>query len=150
MLRLLCILLLSLALPVAAIAGNGMTIVESAHPVSQTADRLEAALKAKGMTVFNRIDHAAGAAKVGQQLRPTELVIFGNPKIGSRLMQCDQGTAIDLPMKALIYEGADGKTRLAYNSPVWLASRHDLAGCQQVLDKVAKALHNFAAAATAP
>jgi len=131
-------------------AAGGMITVTSAHSVSQTADRLEAALHAKGMTVFNRIDHAAGAAKVGLQLRPTMLVIFGNPKIGSKLMQCDQQTAIDLPMKALIYKDADGRVQLSYNDPARLGKRHQLDACQPVLNKISKALNNFAHAATKP
>ncbi|ORJ63419.1 DUF302 domain-containing protein [Geothermobacter hydrogeniphilus] len=131
-------------------AAGGLITVTSAHSVSQTADRLEAALHAKGMTVFNRIDHAAGAAKVGLQLRPTTLVIFGNPKIGSKLMQCDQQTAIDLPMKALIYKDADGRVQLSYNDPAWLGKRHQLDACQPVLNKISKALSNFAHAATKP
>jgi len=86
------------------IASEGMVNVKSVHAVNVTADRLENVLKSKGMTVFTRINHAAGAEKVGKTLRPTELVIFGNPKIGTPLMQCSQSIAIDLPQKALIWE----------------------------------------------
>jgi uncharacterized protein (DUF302 family) len=87
-------------------------------------DRLEAAVKAKGMTLFARIDHAAGAAAVGMSLRPTELLIFGNAKGGTPLMQSNQTVGIDLPLKALVWEDASGVTWLSYNDPSWLAKRH--------------------------
>jgi uncharacterized protein (DUF302 family) len=128
---------------------NGMVNVQSSHDVKTTADRLVAALEGKGMTVFARIDHAAGAAKTGAELQPTELVIFGNPKVGTPLMKCDRSVAIDLPQKALIRE-QDGKVLLSYNNPDYLAKRHDLSGCAAVLDKIRMALGNFAKAATQP
>ena len=84
-----------------AYADDGVITVKSVHGVKTTADRLEKVLKEKGMNVFIRIDHAAGARKAGRQLRPTEVVIFGNPKVGTPLMQCSQQVAIDLPQKAL-------------------------------------------------
>jgi uncharacterized protein (DUF302 family) len=89
-------------------------------------NRLEAEVKAKGMTVFARIDHAAGAAAVGLSLRPTELLIFGNAKGGTPLMQSIQTIGIDLPLKALVWQDASGKTWLSYNDPSWLAKRHGL------------------------
>ena len=131
----------------AAIAAEGMVSVKSAHSVAKTADRLENILQSKGMKVFTRINHAAGAASVGKELRPTELVIFGNPKVGAPLMQCSQSIAIDLPQKALIWEDADGQVWLSYNDPKYLASRHATEGCDAVLQKVAGALANFAASA---
>ena len=131
-----------------AIADNGITTIKSAHDVKVTADRLEKILKTKGMTVFTRIDHAAGAQKVGKKLRPTELVIFGNPKVGTPLMQCDQSVAIDLPQKALIWEDEKGEVWLSYNDPKYLARRHDLKRCDEVIKKIEKALGNFAEEAT--
>ena len=115
-----------------------------------TADRLEAVLKKKGMTVFNRIDHAKGAKSVGNDLRPTELIIFGNPKIGSVLMGCAQTIAIDLPQKALVWQDGGGQVWLSYNEPTELAKRHRLPGCEKVIQKVTGALGNFAKAATMP
>ncbi len=109
-------------------ADNGLTTIASRHGVKVTIDRLEAAVSAKGLTVFARIDHAAGAAAVGMPLRPTELLIFGNAKGGTPLMQAQQTIGIDLPLKALAFEDAAGKTWLAYNDPAWLAARHGLAG----------------------
>ena len=129
---------------------GGMVTVKSAHDVGTTADRLETALKNKGMTVFARIDHAAGAAKVGKTLRPTELVIFGNPKVGTPLMLCAPPVAIDLPQKALIWEDESGQTWLGYNDPEYIKSRHGVSGCDEVLGKITKALGNFANAATMP
>ena len=130
-------------------ASEGMISVKSAHPVSVTADRLEKILASKGMTVFKRINHAAGAAKVGKELRPTELVIFGNPKVGTPLMLCSHSIAIDLPQKALIWEDAGGQVWFSYNDPQFLALRHNTQGCNAVLKKVAMALGNFATAASA-
>lgn len=129
-------------------AQEGLVSVKSVHSVSVTADRLENILKNKGMNVFARINHAAGAAKVGKTLRPTELVIFGNPKVGTPLMQCSQSIAIDLPQKALIWEDEAGLVRLSYNNPQYLAKRHGTQGCDEVLKKVTNALGNFAAKAT--
>jgi uncharacterized protein (DUF302 family) len=133
-----------------AFAGNGIISVSSSYDVKTTADRLVKSLTTKGMTVFARIDHAAGAAKVGKTLRPTELVIFGNPKVGTPLMQCDQSSAIDLPQKALIWEDDGGQVWLSYNDPKYLAQRHDLSQCAEVVKKIEKALGNFAAMATQP
>jgi len=132
-----------------AIADSSMVTVKSAHSVSKTADRLESVLKAKGMTVFTRINHVEGAKKVDKELRPTELVIFGNPKVGTPLMQCAQTVAIDLPQKALIWEDESGAVWLAYNDPTYLAKRHAIEGCEKVLNKVKGALGKFAAKATA-
>lgn len=131
-------------------ANNGLVSVKSAHDVKTTADRLEAVLKKKGMTVFNRIDHAKGAKSVGNDLRPTELIIFGNPKIGSVLMGCAQTIAIDLPQKALIWQDGGGQVWLSYNEPTELAKRHRLPGCETVIQKVTGALGKFAKAATMP
>ncbi|MCP4875073.1 MAG: DUF302 domain-containing protein [Gammaproteobacteria bacterium] len=132
-----------------AFAGEGMISVKSAHPVAQTADRLENILNSKGMTVFTRINHAAGAAKVGKELAPTELVIFGNPKVGTPLMQCSHSIAIDLPQKALIWQDQSGQVWLSYNDPQFLALRHNTQGCDAVLKKVGMVLGNFAKKATA-
>ena len=133
-----------------AVADNGLVNVKSTHSVKDTADRLVKALEAKGMTVFIRIDHAAGAKKAGLSLPPTELVIFGNPKVGTPLMQCSRSVAIDLPQKALIWEDDQGQVWLTYNDPAYLAGRHAITGCEAVLEKVGGALRNFAAAATKP
>jgi uncharacterized protein (DUF302 family) len=108
-------------------ADNGLITVPSAHPVKDTIDRLAAAVTAKGMTVFARIDHAGGARAVGLELRPTELLVFGAAKGGTPLMQAQQTIGIDLPLKALAWEDADGKVWLTCNDPAWLAARHGIA-----------------------
>jgi len=131
------------------IAGNhGLIMIESQHTVTDTADKLEALLTQKGMTVFARIDHSAGAKKAGDSLRPTELVIFGNPKVGTPLMQCAQSIAIDLPQKMLIWEDSKGKTWLGYNDPQYLKQRHSVEGCDSVFAKISGALNKFATGAS--
>jgi uncharacterized protein (DUF302 family) len=105
---------------------SGLTTLPSAHGAKATMDRLEAAIRAKGMTIFARIDHAAGAAEAGLALRPTELLIFGNAKGGTPLMQAAQAIGIDLPLKALVHKDAAGKVWLSYNQPDWLAARHGI------------------------
>ncbi|PAV26849.1 YD repeat-containing protein [Tamilnaduibacter salinus] len=129
-------------------AADGLVQMESAHSVERTTDRLVHALKDKGMTVFRQVDHRQGAAGVNLSLRPTRIVIFGNPKVGTPLMQCQQSVAIDLPQKALIWEDADGQVWLGYNDPAYLTERHDIDGCDAVVGKIGKALDGFARAAT--
>jgi len=107
-------------------AQEGLVTVASRYPARETLDRLLAALGARAMNVFARIDHAAGAAAAGLSLRPTELVIFGNAKGGTALMQDRQTAGIDLPLKALVWEDGDGKAWLGYNDPKWIAQRHGL------------------------
>ncbi len=131
-----------------ASGADGMTRVKSTRSVSATIDKLEAVLKKKGMTIFKRVPHSEGAAKVGLEIRDTELLIFGNPKIGTLLMQCQQTAALDLPMKALAYKDENGQVWLAYNDPQYLADRHHAKDCSKVVGKMTKALANFSKAAT--
>jgi uncharacterized protein (DUF302 family) len=118
---------------------DGLTTVLSSFGPKETMDRLAAEVASKGLTVFARVDHAAGAAAVGLPLRPTELLIFGNTKGGTPLMQANQAVGIDLPLKALVYEDGAGKVWLAYDNPSWIAERHrlgtDVAPTVQVLSK---------------
>ena len=107
-------------------AVDGMTTIASSLGPKETTDRLEAEIKAKGLTVFARIDHAVGAAQVGLPLRPTELLIFGNARGGTPLMQASQTAGIDLPLKCLVWQDEAGKTWLSYNEPGWIAHRHGL------------------------
>lgn len=146
--RRLVLILALLGIAISAQADNGLVKVESNHSVEATADRLVNVLKKKGMTVMARVDHTANAEKVDMTLRPTELVIFGNPKVGTPLMKCSQSTAIDLPQKALIWEDDNGTVWLAYNDPAYLKDRHAISGCDKVLSKIEKALGAFAKAAT--
>ena len=139
------------AVPVnSANAADGLITVKSPHDVATTVEKLVAVLESKGMNVFGQVNHGAGAKKAGLELRPTELVIFGNPKVGTPLMLCSQSIAIDLPQKMLAWEDEDGTVYLSYNDPMHLKSRHATEGCDEVLGKVSGALENFAAAATAP
>ena len=139
-----------LVLAVPASADNGLVKIKSANDVTTTADKLVKALKGKGMTVFDVIDHAKGAAGVGIDLPPTTLVIFGNPKVGTPLMKCSRTAAIDLPQKMLIWSDESGQTWLAYNDPVYMAKRHGVKGCDEAIKKVTGALGKFSGVATAP
>jgi uncharacterized protein (DUF302 family) len=111
-------------------------------------DRLQAEIRAQGMTVFARIDHAAGAAAVGLTLAPTELIIFGNARGGTPLMQSAQTVGIDLPLKALVWEDAGGKTWLSYNEPGWIAHRHSVASAEPIVSKMAAGLSAISKAVT--
>ena len=131
-------------------ADNGIISIKSSHDVKTTVDRLENKLREKGMSVFIRINHAEMAQKVGKKLRPTELIVFGNPKVGTPLMQCGQSVGIDLPQKALIWQDEGGQVWLSYNDPKYLANRHSIKKCSEVIKKIEKALGNFARMATMP
>lgn len=133
----------------AALAESGIITVRSCFTVRETANRLERELEENGMTIFARIDHAASAESVGLELRPTELLIFGNPNAGTPLMQCSQSVAIDLPQKMLIWQDESGTVWLSYNDPHYLAERHELQGCDENIGIIAEALANFAEAAAA-
>ena len=123
-----------------ATADNGLVTIKSANDVAATTDKLVNALKGKGMTVFDVIDHAKGASGVGIDLPPTTLVIFGNPKVGTPLMKCSRSAAIDLPQKMLIWSDESGQTWLAYNDPVYMAKRHSVSGCDETIKKITGAL----------
>jgi uncharacterized protein (DUF302 family) len=131
-----------------AAAVDGLVVVESPHSAKDTMDRLEAVVKEKGLNVFARIDHAAGAARVDKSLRPTELLIFGNPKGGTPFMECAQTVGIDLPLKALVWEDESHKVWLGYTDPVYIAERHGVPDCP-VAGALRKALANIAGAAVA-
>ena len=102
--------------------------------------RLTTEIRAKEMKVFARIDHAAGAAEVGLTLRPTDLIIFGNARGGTPLMQSNQTVGIDLPLKALVWQDASGKTLISYNEPRWIAQRHEAANAEPVVSKMTEVL----------
>jgi len=134
---------------VEAMAVDGLTTIRSSHGPKETMDRLEAEVKAKGLTVFARIDHAAGAAAVGLSLRTTELLIFGNAKGGTPLMQAVQTIGIDLPLKALVWQDVSGNTWLSYNDPSWIAKRHGLGhGADATVNAMSAALDGIARTAT--
>ncbi len=118
----------TLALSAASLqaSGNGLVSKSSKYPVAETVTRIEGALKAKGVTVFARIDHSAEAEKAGLKMRPTQLLVFGNPKAGTPVMNAAPSAAIDLPLKALVWEDEQGKVWVAYNSPDYLKQRHGI------------------------
>jgi uncharacterized protein (DUF302 family) len=138
----------ALLVSTSAFAADGMIKLKSAYDVKTTEARLVDNLKAKGMTVFTTVDHTAGADRVGLKLRPTELVIFGNPKVGTPLMQCSQSMGIDLPQKALIMEDEKGQVWYLYNDPEYMAKRHHMKNCDAAVAKVKHALAMFAKQAT--
>src|SRR5712672_3444720 len=127
---------------------EGLTTLASRFDPKETMDRLEAEIRAKGLEIFARIDHAAGAAEVGLTLQPTELIIFGNARGGTPLMQSVQTVGIDLPLKALVWEDAGGETYLSYNEPSWIAKRHNLANAEPVVSKMAAGLSAISRAVT--
>lgn len=130
-------------------AVDGLVTVKSPHSVAATMDRFEALAKQHGLTVFARIDHAAGAAKIGKSLRPTEVIIFGNPQGGTPFMECAQTVGIELPLKVLVWEDASDQVWLGYNDPEYLALRHDVTKCSAV-ENLRKALAGLVESAVAP
>ncbi|UCH44970.1 MAG: DUF302 domain-containing protein [Nitrospiraceae bacterium] len=138
-----------LIMSVPAYAVEGMIDVKSSFGVKETGDRLENVLKEKGMTIFNRVKHSDAAKNVGVELRETELIIFGNPKVGSPLMKCEQSVAIDLPQKALIWKDGEGNVWISYNNPRYLEKRHTISNCEEVISKIEKALAGITKAASA-
>ncbi len=132
-----------------AMAADGLTTVASSFAPKETMDRLEAEIAAKGLTLFARIDHSAGAAEVGLPLRPTVLFIFGNAKGGTPLMQAVQTTGIDLPLKVLVWQDEKGVTQVSYNDPAWIAKRHG-AENDQIVNALTGALHAIVQKATIP
>jgi uncharacterized protein (DUF302 family) len=147
---------LTLALAM-SLAATGFTPVlaadlverKSPYPVADTLDRLEAAVTEAGATVFARIDHAAGASKVGAELRPTQVLIFGNPALGTPAMQDAQTAGLDLPLRVLAYENADGDVILAYHDPASLAQLHGLPADAAYLAKMTGALDGLTGKAAA-
>src|SRR6202030_2388829 len=119
----------------AATANNGIVSKPSKHSVEKTVEALTNLLKSKGVALFALIDHSGEAEKVGLKMRPTELLIFGNPKAGTPLMLASPSSALDLPLKILIWEDGEGQVWLSYNSPEYLKERHGLP--QELMQNVA-------------
>jgi len=130
-------------------ATEGLITIRSGYGPQETVSRFEAEIRARGMTVFAHIDHAAGAGAAGLSLRPTDLLIFGNAKAGTPLMQQVQTIGIDLPLKALVWQDASGTTWVSYNNPAWAAHRHGLDEVANVtVNAMSQALHAIASKAT--
>lgn len=128
----------------AAQPADGLISVKSRHSVRQTIDRFEQAAKARDLNVFARIDHAAGAQKIGRSLRPTELLIFGSPQAGTPLMECTQSIGIDLPLKAMAWQDASGQVWLSYNDLQYLERRHGISQCGEFAKKIGANLEGLA------
>lgn len=128
-------------------AAPGLVTIESRFGPRETMDRLSAAVSARGMAVLARIDHARAAVDAGLELRPTEVLLFGNPRAGTPLMQATQTIGIDLPLRALVWRDEDGRTWVSWNDPHWLATRHGVGGHEGVLAAMAAALAAVAAEA---
>ncbi len=132
-----------------AAAADGLISVKSPRDTVSTAMRLEEVLKTHGQTVVARVDHAANAVKVGKTLRPTTVIVFGNPAGGTPLMECAQTMGIDLPQKMLIWEDEKGQIWIGYNDPAYLLQRHGVTTCGAT-EKVSKALAGLVQATVAP
>lgn len=130
-------------------AVDGLVQLQSPYAPGKTMDRLEAVVTERGLNVFARIDHKAGAEQVGEALKPTELLIFGNPQGGTPFMQCAQSVGIDLPLKALVWEDAQGTIWLGYNDPAFIAARHGVADCE-VVGRLQQALEGIVEATVSP
>ena len=140
-------LTLYLAISFNSFAAEGLINVLSQHSFEDTVNKLEDVLRDNGMKVFSRVPHSNDALKTGIELPSTELIIFGNPKVGSKLMQCAQTVAIDLPLKALVWQDKDDKVWISYNDPEYLKKRHTMEGCDMQLKNVSGALNKLTAAA---
>lgn len=113
-----------------ASAADGLVVARSPYPSAETLDRLQRNVEQKGLRIFERIDHAEGAASVGMTLLPTQVLIFGHPKGGTPLMQCAQTIGIDLPLKALAWQDAIGQSWLGYMDPAYIVLRHGADDCE--------------------
>ncbi|WP_457673164.1 DUF302 domain-containing protein [Thiolapillus sp.] len=134
--------LVLLALPLAA--AEGLKVIVSSHDVAATTDRLEKIVTDAGFRVIARVNHGKAAAGVGIDLKPVELLIFGKPKAGSLLMQSQPSVAIDLPMKFLIWEDADGRVNIGWNDPAWITARHGIGDKGKLVEKMSGVLRKLA------
>ena len=133
-----------------ASAAEGLVTITSPYSVEKTADRLEKVVADAGFTLAVRWDHQKGAEKAGLKLPPEQLLIFGKPKAGTLLMQSNPTAGIDLPMKYLIWQDADGKTRVAWNDPAWIAARHHITDRAGLVAKMQGVLRKLAEKGVAP
>lgn len=133
---------LALSMP-AWSADNGLVIKRSPYTAAKTLDRWQQILKQKKIRVFLRLSHKTNAEGVGLKLRPTELLVFGNPKLGTHFFTSNQTAGIDLPMKAMAWEDAKGRTWVAYNDPQWIARRHGIKDRDEIIKKMKGALETF-------
>lgn len=128
-------------------AKEQLIIKQSPHSVARTLDRLTAVMQKKGLTIFARVNHAAGAKRAGIDMKPTELLIFGNPKLGTPLMLAKREIGVDLPLKALSWQDDGGKVWLGYTAPAALKARHGVSGRDEIFKKMTGALDKLTSAA---
>ncbi|MDN3630641.1 DUF302 domain-containing protein [Vibrio lentus] len=147
--RIISLGIIALSASFSVAASDGLVKYESNYSVKETADRFENIAKSKGLTLFARVDHQKNAASVNLELRPTEVIIFGNPKVGTPLMQCAQDVAIDLPQKVMVSEDDNKKVWLTYNNPTYLMERHQIQGCDEVIKKISGVLSKLSEATVA-
>ncbi|MFS1945891.1 DUF302 domain-containing protein [Vibrio lentus] len=147
--RIISLGIIALSASFSVAASDGLVKYESNYSVKETADRFEDIAKSKGLTLFARVDHQKNAASVNLELRPTEVIIFGNPKVGTPLMQCAQDVAIDLPQKVMVSEDDNKKVWLTYNNPTYLMERHQIQGCDEVIKKISDVLSKLSEATVA-
>ncbi|WP_454441514.1 DUF302 domain-containing protein [Vibrio bathopelagicus] len=147
--RIISLGIIALSASFSVAASDGLVKYESNYSVKETADRFEDIAKSKGLTLFARVDHQKNAASVNLELRPTEVIIFGNPKVGTPLMQCAQDVAIDLPQKIMVSEDDNKKVWLTYNNPTYLMERHQIQGCDEVIKKISGVLSKLSEATVA-
>lgn len=139
------------SMPFLSFAEGLINVKSSEGNVTEVADRLETVIEQKGLKLFTRINHTEGAASVGLTLRPTIVLLFGNPKVGTPLMQCTQTAGIDLPQKALVWEDEKGEVWITYNDPQYLGQRHEISEtCAETISKIGKALSSVANTAAQP
>jgi len=148
--RRLLLAMLGLLLTLGAQADDGLVVAQSAHSVAETLNRFARAAEAKGMKIFARIDHAAGAEAAGMPLPATELLIFGNPRIGTTLMRSNRRIGVDLPLKAMAWQDEAGAVWLAFPDPATLLERYGISDQAPIAAKMTQALAGFALQATAP
>ncbi|PMM34464.1 DUF302 domain-containing protein [Vibrio lentus] len=147
--RIISLGIIALSASFSVAASDGLVKYESNYSVKETADRFEDIAKSKGLTLFARVDHQKNAASVNLELRSTEVIIFGNPKVGTPLMQCAQDVAIDLPQKVMVSEDDNKKVWLTYNNPTYLMERHQIQGCDEVIKKISGVLSKLSEATVA-
>jgi len=147
--KIIAFLFLSL-LSTVAVAAEGLIVIDSPYGVDETTDRLEKVVKEAGFTIAVRWNHGKGAEKVGLELRPEQLLIFGKPKAGTLLMQSSPTAGIDLPVKYLVWEDARGKVHVAWNDPAWIAARHGISDRAGLVKKMQGALRKLAEKGVAP
>jgi uncharacterized protein (DUF302 family) len=148
--RTLAIAVAAASMMAAAHAADDLVVKKSSRSVAQTMDRFEAALKEKNIVVAARWDHAAKGQAVGMPLKPTQVIIFGNPQLGTPLMQSNPKVGLDLPLKVLVWEDHQGAVWIGYAAPQALAARYDIKDRDEVVGKITKALDGLTNRAIQP